>query len=85
MIFFRLCEHIRKLKEDFARVAPYLVADVVDCFQRVTLYTPVKANLLVYHLFFFFVHAALHRIKISPALTATCQNFYVLAKYYWFN
>ena len=56
MIFFRLCEHIRKLKEDFARVAPYLVADVVDCFQRVTLYTPVKANLLVNHELFF-VHA----------------------------
>ena len=43
---FRLLEHVVKHKEDFARVAPYLIADVMDCFQRFTLYPEVRSNIV---------------------------------------
>ena len=39
-------EHVRKHKEDFARVAPFLVADVLFGFQNGTLYPDVKKNIL---------------------------------------
>jgi hypothetical protein len=44
--FDRICEHIKKMKEEFARVAPYLLADVMDAFQRVTMYPSVRTNIL---------------------------------------
>jgi len=47
VFFFRLCEHVRRLKEDFARVAPYLIVDVVEFFYLQTVYIPVKANVLI--------------------------------------
>jgi hypothetical protein len=31
----RLMDQMKKHKEDFARVAPYLIADMVDYFQRI--------------------------------------------------
>ena len=42
---FRIAEKIRKSKEDFARVAPYLISDILASFQRVSLYPQVKSNL----------------------------------------
>ena len=39
-------DHVKKMKEEFARVAPYLIADVMDAFQKVTLYPSVRANIL---------------------------------------
>ena len=44
--FDRLCEHMKKLKDEFARVAPYILADVMDAFQKVTLYPNVRSNFL---------------------------------------
>lgn len=44
---YRLCENIRKHKEDFARVAPYTIGDILHCFQEFPPVHPaVKANLL---------------------------------------
>lgn len=39
-------ERIRNEKIDFARVAPYLVADIIAAFQSVSLYPEVKRNLI---------------------------------------
>ena len=44
--FDRLCEHVKKMKEEFARVSPYLIADVMEAFQKVTLYPSVRTNVL---------------------------------------
>ena len=35
-----------KLKEDFARIAPFLVADMVSLLQRVPVYPDIKSNLV---------------------------------------
>lgn len=45
-VSFRLFDRMRKSKDDFARVAPYLIADVLHCFQKVTVCAEVKTNLL---------------------------------------
>ena len=43
----RLCDQFRRHREDFARVAPYAVADVLRCFQDFPPPHPaVKDNLL---------------------------------------
>lgn len=42
----RLCEHVRKLHKDFGRVVAFLVADLLEAFQKATVYPAVKANLL---------------------------------------
>ena len=45
--YFRLCDQFRRHREDFARVAPYAVADILRCFQDFPPPHPaVKANLL---------------------------------------
>ena len=44
--FDRICDHIKKLKDEFARVVPYLIADVMEAFQQVTVYPVVRNNLL---------------------------------------
>lgn len=44
-LFFRIADRIRKQKDDFARVVPYLIADILKCFQTVTIYPQVKYNL----------------------------------------
>ena len=46
LFFYRITEQIRRHKEDFARVAPYLIESILGSFQRVTIYPEVKANLL---------------------------------------
>ena len=44
--FDRLCDHVKKKKEEFARVVPYLIADIIETFQNVTLYPMIRSNLL---------------------------------------
>ena len=44
--FDRLCDHVRKMKDEFARVSPYLIADVMHSFQQETLYPNVRSNVL---------------------------------------
>ena len=44
--FDRIWDHIKKLKDEFARVVPYLIADVMEAFQQVTVYPVVRNNLL---------------------------------------
>ena len=44
--FDRLCDHIRKLKEEFARVVPYFIGDIMDAFQKHTIYPHIRSNLL---------------------------------------
>ena len=44
--FDRLCDHVRKLKEEFARVVPYFIGDIMDAFQKHTIYPRVRSNLL---------------------------------------
>ena len=44
--FDRLCEHIRMLKEEFGRVVPYFIGDVMNCFQKNTIYPHVRSNIL---------------------------------------
>ena len=44
--FDRLCEHVKKLKDEFARVSPYLISDVMEAFQQETLYPNVRTNVL---------------------------------------
>jgi hypothetical protein len=39
-------EHAKKHKEDFARIAPYVVADIFIGLQKTTLYPAVRANLV---------------------------------------
>ena len=47
LFIFRLCDQFRRHREDFARVAPYAVADILRCFQDFPPPHPlVKANLL---------------------------------------
>ena len=44
--FDRLCDHIRKLREEFGRVVPYFIGDVMNCFQKNTIYPHVRSNIL---------------------------------------
>ena len=44
--FDRLCDHIRKLKEEFGRVVPYFIGDIMNCFQKNTIYPYVRSNIL---------------------------------------
>ena len=41
----RCLDQVRNLKEDFARVIPYLVSDILEGFQHVTVLPAVKANI----------------------------------------
>ncbi len=43
---FRLLEHVRHAKADFARVSPYLVSDVVSCLCARALHSPVREALI---------------------------------------
>lgn len=40
--FERLAKSICSLKKDMARIAPYLIADILKQFEKITLYTEVK-------------------------------------------
>ena len=44
--FDRLCDHVKIMKDEFARIAPYFVADVMDAFQHETLYPNVRTNMM---------------------------------------
>ena len=44
--FDRLCDHMKKLKDEFARVTPYFIADIINILQQVTIYPVVRSNLL---------------------------------------
>ena len=39
-------EQVRRHKDDFARVAPFLISDVLVGFQHGTLYPAIKTNIL---------------------------------------
>ncbi|GLV32078.1 uncharacterized protein CBL_11966 [Carabus blaptoides fortunei] len=88
--FERLVKSICSLKKDMARIAPYLIADILKQFEKITFYSEVKTHLTngLYHLIDLCdSHAVSYLLRVlSTASTELFKNAHRhYTKYYKFT